>query len=81
MPLATELARLLRTDPIATSQIKEHIPPGELRELLDLPPTPLDHESVKELLDASEFTDEEVLAYLLDKFSTAEILRGVADKQ
>jgi hypothetical protein len=35
-PLASEIAHVLRNDPIMARQIKEHIKPAELVELLEL---------------------------------------------
>jgi hypothetical protein len=36
--IARNLASILREDPIAASQIKEHIPAGDLARLLDIAP-------------------------------------------
>lgn len=44
MYLAQEIARLIESDPVAAAQVKEHIKPTRLCELLDVVPEPDVHE-------------------------------------
>jgi len=57
--LAPELARILKFDPVATGQIKEHISTMELIELLGL--------------ELSEVSKKDILAYVRDNFERSEI--------
>ena len=62
MTLANAIARLLESDPIAAAQVKEHIKPGRLREILEVEPR------------ISDFDTDEILDYVSTHFTRAQVL-------
>jgi hypothetical protein len=77
MPLAQELARLLERDPIATGQIKEHLAAERLFELLGV------EQEIRNIVEdereLSDFDKDEILEYVVNKFTKAEILAAISD--
>ena len=67
--LAKELAALLEKDLVATAQIKEHLPPDRLYELLQLD-APLGDED-----------DLATLKRVIENFSDAEVLKALNERE
>lgn len=64
--LSQEIAKLLESDPIAASQVKEHLPQDRLIELLGIDP----HEG-SQMID-----QDEALAYVVKTYTQSQILRA-----
>lgn len=76
MYLAQEIARLIESDPVAACQVKEHIKPARLCELLDVVPEP-DPEQERPYSDLDSVSDDRLLDYVANRFTRTEILRAI----
>ena len=70
-PLAQEISRLLESDPIAAAQVKEHIAPERLFELLGIEAPEPEVEVVEHLVDMD---NEELMAEAMLRFTLAEVI-------
>lgn len=78
MELAKQMARLLESDQVAASQIKEHLGEARTYELLRLePPEELDEPEDDLLGKGDEHLD--TLRRVIKNFSKAEVLEALAD--
>lgn len=76
--LSQEIAKLLEADPVATAQVKEHIKPERLAELLDIVPE-TSPEKLRELdCDGCQMIDrDEALSYVLSRYTKTELLARI----
>ncbi len=84
MDLAREMSKLLESDSVAAAQIKEHISAERLIELFgltrdDLPKGADDPRSFSEMLNESDFTNEDALQHVVGRFKKSEILAALGD--
>jgi tRNA (Thr-GGU) A37 N-methylase len=73
MNLAEQIARLIKSDPIAASQVKEYMAESELVDLLEVTPV-VDIQIVKEQIDM-----DELLQIVVQRFTRAQVLRAFRD--
>lgn len=72
--LAREIARLLDSDPIAASQVKEHLKPDRITELLNMPLREFEDAGLDEVME--EFPNSEILRWVRRNFSRSDVLKA-----
>lgn len=79
--VAPEIAKLLESDLIVTGQIKEHIKPERLAEILGLSKESLysedDQRSIGEVLSDAGYTTEQLLEHVVNHVAKSEILCAI----
>lgn len=82
LKLASEVAALIQSDPVMSRQIKEHVSPTRLAELLEIDPIVIvgdepAPEASRSLTDVLEsYENGEVLEYITQAYTLAEILEA-----
>ena len=79
--IAPELARLLEQDPVATAQIREHIKPERLVEILGLKWSDITQGdmSISDAMDGLDFDDRDLLEYLVERLPHSKILAALSE--